>query len=77
MPKYEVLSAEMTQQIQSDRDNRTFPAVAFSDSDVVRRRNLVKDKGSVWRPTFVHDIDKIMHCPYYNRYTDKTLVFSL
>ena len=77
MPKYEVLSAEMTQQIQSDRDNRTFPAVAFPDGDVVRRRNLVKDKGSVWRPTFVHDIDKIMHCPYYNRYTDKTQVFSL
>ena len=77
MPKYEVLSAEMTQRIQSDRDNRTFPDVAFSDRDVIRRRNLVKDKGSVWRPTFVHDIDKIMHCPYYNRYTDKTQVFSL
>ena len=77
MPKYEVLSEEMTRRIQSDRDNHTFPAVAFADSDVVRRRNLVKDKGSVWRPTFVHDIDKIMHCPYYNRYTDKTQVFSL
>ncbi len=77
MPKYEVLSEEMTRRIQSDRDNHTFPAVAFPDSDVIRRRNLVKDKGSVWRPTFVHDIDKIMHCPYYNRYTDKTQVFSL
>ena len=77
MPKYEVLSKEITERIQSDRDNHTFPAVAFSDSDVIRRRNLVKDKGSVWRPTFVHDIDKIMHCPYYNRYTDKTQVFSL
>ncbi len=77
MPKYEVLSAEMTERIQSDRDNHTFPAVAFPDGDVIRRRNLMKDKGSVWRPTFVHDIDKIMHCPYYNRYTDKTQVFSL
>ena len=77
MPKYEVLSKEITERIQWDRDHRTFPAVAFSDSDAVRRRNLVKDKGSVWRPTFVHDIDKIMHCPYYNRYTDKTQVFSL
>lgn len=77
MPKYEVLSKEITERIQSDRDNRTFPAVAFPDGDVIRRRNLVKDKGSVWRPTFVHDIDKIMHCPYYNRYTDKTQVFSL
>ena len=77
MPKYEVLSPEMTQRIQADRDSHTFPAVSFADSGVIRRRNLVKDKGSVWRPTFVHDIDKIMHCPYYNRYTDKTQVFSL
>ena len=77
MPKYQVLSKELTEQIQRDRENHTPPSVAFSDSGVIRRRNLVKDKGSVWRPTFVHDIDKIMHCPYYNRYTDKTQVFSL
>ena len=77
MPKYEVLSKEMTERIQGDRVNHTFPSVAFPDDQVIRRRNLVKDKGSVWRPTFVHDIDKIMHCPYYNRYTDKTQVFSL
>ena len=77
MPKYEVLSKELTEQIRADRENHTTPAVAFSDENVIRRRNLVKDKGSVWRPTFAHDIDKIMHCPYYNRYTDKTQVFSL
>ena len=77
MPKYEVLSRELTERIRADRANHTTPAVAFADENVIRRRNLVKDKGSVWRPTFVHDIDKIMHCPYYNRYTDKTQVFSL
>ena len=77
MPKYEVLSKELTDRIRSDRENHTTPAMAFADENVIRRRNLVKDKGSVWRPTFVHDIDKIMHCPYYNRYTDKTQVFSL
>ena len=77
MPKYEVLSKELTERIRADRENHTTPTVAFSDENVIRRRNLVKDKGSVWRPTFVHDIDKIMHCPYYNRYTDKTQVFSL
>ncbi len=77
MPKYEVLSKELTERIQRDRAEHTYPTVAFSDDQVVRRRNLVKDKGSVWRPTFVHDIDKVMHCPYYNRYTDKTQVFSL
>ncbi len=77
MPKYEVLSQEMTERILQDRATGVYPDVAFSDDRVVRRRNLAKDTASVWRPTFVHDIDKILHCPYYNRYTDKTQVFSL
>ncbi len=77
MPKYEVLSEERTAQILHDRETGQFPPVAFDNDCVVRRRNLTKDTGSVWRPTFAHDIDKIMHCPYYNRYTDKTQVFSL
>lgn len=77
MPKYEVLSQERTDEILEDRRTGQFPHVAFENARVVRRRNLSKDSGSVWRPTFAHDIDKIMHCPYYNRYTDKTQVFSL
>lgn len=27
-------------------------------------------------PAFVRDVEKIMHSPYYNRYADKTQVFS-
>ncbi len=77
MPKYEVLSQEMTDRIRTERANGSFAPVAFQDKDVQRRLQLAKDHGSIWRPTFVHDIDKIMHCPYYNRYTDKTQVFSL
>ncbi len=77
MPKYEVLTQELTEQIKQAKATGQFPAVAFDDSRVVRRRNLAKDTATVWRPTFVHDIDKILHCPYYNRYTDKTQVFSL
>ena len=30
----------------------------------------------MWRPVFVRDTEKIMHLPYYNRYADKTQVFS-
>lgn len=41
------------------------------------RRDMSRDKASVVRPAFVRDIEKIMNCPYYNRYTDKTQVFSL
>ncbi len=77
MPKYEVLSDERTAEILADRASGNYPAVGFDNAQVVRRQSLNKDSGSVWRPTFVHDIDKIMHCPFYNRYTDKTQVFSL
>ena len=77
MPKYEVLSGELTERILKDREENTRPAYAFPDTQVIRRRNLKKDHATVWRPTFVHDIDKILHCPFYNRYTDKTQVFSL
>lgn len=77
MPKYEVLSKEICEQIASTRKSGDYVRVAFDDNKVVRRKNVAKDAASVWRPSFVHDIDKIMHCPYYNRYTDKTQVFSL
>ena len=77
MPKYERLTEELTRQIEEANRTGRFPAVAFPDRNVIRRRNVAKDSATLWRPTFVHDIDKIMHCPYYNRYTDKTQVFSL
>ena len=77
MPKYEVLSDELTEQIKLAKLTGRFPDKAFPDDRVVRRRFRAKDNDTIWRPTFVHDIDKIMHCPYYNRYTDKTQVFSL
>ena len=77
MPKYEILSQEISKQIEEAKRTGNCPKVAFNDADVIRRRNLKKDVATVWRPTFVHDIDKIMHCPFYNRYTDKTQVFSL
>ena len=77
MPKYENLSKEISAQIEAAKKTRQYVDVSFQDNDVIRRQNLTKDTATVWRPTFVHDIDKIMHCPYYNRYTDKTQVFSL
>lgn len=77
MPKFEALSEAVTKQMEQDRAMGTLPRVAFDNADALRRRSLARDKASVWRPPFVHDIDKILHCPYYNRYTDKTQVFSL
>ena len=76
-PKYELLSEEITCKIKEDRANRTLPQVGFDSNHIIRRFSTPKDKGTIWRPPFMHDIDKILHCPYYNRYTDKTQVFSL
>lgn len=49
----------------------------FILSDYSIRRNPEHDKANLWRPAFVRDAEKILHCPYYNRYGDKTQVFSL
>lgn len=77
MPKYEKLSDEITEAIRLAKETGIYKDVSFHDGMVIRRHSRQKDMGTIWRPTFVHDIDKIMHCPFYNRYTDKTQVFSL
>ena len=40
------------------------------------RRNQERDKANLWRPCYIRDIEKILHHPFYNRYADKTQVFS-
>lgn len=75
MLKYEPLSAEMTARIERDRQQNTVPPLAFDNGAAVRR-DPDHDRSSLLRPPFVRDIDKILHCPYYNRYADKTQVFS-
>ncbi len=77
MPKYEKLSPALEKRIRRERETGEYEKTGFPDNRVVRRASLAKDTATVWRPPFVHDIDKILHCPYYNRYTDKTQVFSL
>ncbi len=42
----------------------------------VLRRDEARDRASVQRPAYVRDVEKILHHPYYNRYGDKTQVFS-
>ena len=75
MAQYEALSTALLQQMEEDIKHNTYPISAFDDSRVVRR--IPSHHATIWRPPFVQDVDKIMHCPYYNRYTDKTQVFSL
>ncbi len=77
MPSYESISHDLTCRIEADKLSGTRPQVGTGDHQILRRRAVPGDRATIWRPAFVHDIDKILHCPYYNRYSDKTQVFSL
>ena len=75
MLKYEKLSDKVAEKIESERKNHFVPEMMFDESRVIRRDNG-RDNANVIRTAFIRDIDKIIHCPYYNRYADKTQVFS-
>ncbi len=74
--KYDALSAQLVERIKADRENGTMPDFACKDSDALRRNDRLKDRTTIWRSAYVRDVDKIMHSAYYNRYADKTQVFS-
>ncbi len=74
-PRYEKLSDELQERILSDRENNVDYNLAFDESEILRRDNS-RDRASLWRSATVRDIDKIIHSPFYNRYQDKTQVFS-
>lgn len=74
--RYNALSEDLQQQILADRkENKTNPYRC--EDEAVIRRDMTRDRANLWRPAFVRDVEKILHLPYYNRYTDKTQVFSL
>ena len=75
MANYEQLSPELTERIREDIRLGTRPDFSAKSSEAIRR-DPTADRESVWRPAYARDVDKIMHSPYYNRYTDKTQVFS-
>ena len=75
MSNYEKLSLELTERMKHDIENNTRPDFAATGSNAVRR-DPSSDLESIWRPAYARDTDKILHSPYYNRYTDKTQVFS-
>lgn len=77
MANYENLSDETAARMERERRTNSYAKVAFDDKNVLRRVDNPHDEATVWRPAFVRDIDKILNCPYYNRYSDKTQVFSL
>jgi dGTPase len=73
--KYNDLSKELQDRIQQDRENGVKNPYRTKDEDAIRRKQDW-DKNKLLRPAYVRDCEKIMHTPYYNRYADKTQVFS-
>ena len=75
MLNYEKLSDNISEQIKKDRRNDNLSAFGFNEENALRRDNE-RDKATAIRTAFIRDTDKIIHCPYFNRYADKTQVFS-
>lgn len=63
------------ERIREDRKRHWVNPCAFADENAIRRRRD-HEEANLWRPAFVRDTERILHNPYYNRYSDKTQVLS-
>ena len=73
---YLTLDSDIESAIRSDRAARNVAGPAFPDERITRREDNPHDAATLARPAFARDIDKILNIPAYNRYADKTQVFS-
>lgn len=69
------LKKEIEERIREDRRRGVENPYKFRDEDAVRR-DPTRDVATLLRPTFCRDTEKILYFPLYNRYADKTQVFS-
>lgn len=69
------LSKELLSRIEKDLSGGKRSSMYFRDENA-HRRDATRDIAGVIRPPFVRDAEKILHSAYYNRYADKTQVFS-
>ena len=72
----EQLSAALASRMEREKADRTYIDRSCPDAMAIRRHSNNRP-APIWRPNFAKDIDRILYSPYYNRYTDKTQVFSL
>ena len=75
MPKNEKLSEELNKKIARENAEGSFVNRAYDEGKILRR-HAEEETLSAWQTPFIQDIDKIMHCPYFSRYADKTQVYS-
>ncbi|MBQ9486102.1 MAG: HD domain-containing protein, partial [Clostridia bacterium] len=74
---YEKLSEKTERLLRENSEKKKLSPFAARDGHALRRRNDTHDFDDFLRPPFVRDADKIINCPYFSRYADKTQVFSL
>ena len=74
---YETLSEKTNEILREKSLNKRLSPFAFRDENATRRRTDTHDAADFMRAPFVRDADKIINCPYFARYADKTQVFSL
>lgn len=70
------LPADVQERISADRAAGIVPNMATPNSAACRRLPRPSDAPRLYRPPFSKDADKILNCLFFNRYTDKTQVFS-
>ena len=72
----EGISSEVAAAVLDQRANGHLSPYACTGEQAIRRSTR-HDAGTVQRPSFVRDSEKIIHLPAYNRLAGKTQVFSL
>ena len=74
MANYKTLSKELQQKINADKNSPS--PFAFEENKTLRR-HMETGSDFSYQGEIVRDIEKIIHCPYFSRYADKTQVYSL
>lgn len=69
------LSRALLEKIRRDEHLRVLDYSTGNES-AIRRKENGDLSGNILKPAFSLDVEKIMHLPHYNRYADKTQVFS-
>lgn len=72
---YHKLDKAIEKQIKYNIEKGILNPYRAKDEESVRR-DRDRDKNTVLRPSYIRDREKILHLPLYNRYNDKTQVFS-
>ena len=66
------LSPDLVERIAADRASGVVNPYRCNDDQVIRRIDRAADKGTLMRPAFMRDTEKILHLPSYTRYAGKT-----